>query len=319
MSLRYTGEATMDEPALRDVERWKDKIEVRLDNRQIFFLFFGSAMVACMLFVLGVIVGKRLESRGRAEAPAIEDPLAALDRFGATGTTAAPAPAPLTFPRALIGGGAGGSKNRETLGAHAEKAARAERAATKLAVTATPTFATTVAPPPALGAPALAPAPAATSNGNNKKLASLPRPVAATPSPTSKPVVTASAPRQASIAPKSVGAGGAAKPATVAAAKSSPSAPAKPNAAGAAPTEKTKGRFLLQLSSFQDKAEADAFARRFASQNAYVVASEVPGKGTWYRVRVGSYVNLQEATAAKSAFEREHSVIAYVAGNGPAR
>ncbi|MEO7669704.1 MAG: hypothetical protein ABIW57_10225, partial [Polyangia bacterium] len=71
MSLRYTGEATMDEPALRDVDRWKDKIEVRLDNRQVFFLFFGSAMVACMLFVLGVIVGKRLESRGRAEAPVV--------------------------------------------------------------------------------------------------------------------------------------------------------------------------------------------------------------------------------------------------------
>src|SRR5204862_6443115 len=45
MSLRYTGEATMDEPVLREVERWKDKIEVRLDNRQVFFLFFGSAMV----------------------------------------------------------------------------------------------------------------------------------------------------------------------------------------------------------------------------------------------------------------------------------
>ena len=38
-------------------------------------------MVACMLFVLGVIVGKRLESRGRAMAPVVEDPLAALDRF----------------------------------------------------------------------------------------------------------------------------------------------------------------------------------------------------------------------------------------------
>jgi DedD protein len=228
----------------------------------------------------------------------------------------------LTFPRALIGGGAGGSKNREpreTLGAHAEKAARAERSATKLAVTATPTFATTIAPTPSVGAPTLAPAPAAPSNGNNKKLASLPRPVAGTPSSTSKPVVTASASHQASSAPKLAGAGGAAKPATVAAAKSSASAPAKPNAAGVTPTEKAKGRFLLQLSSFQDKAEADAFARRFASQNAYVVASEVPGKGTWYRVRVGSYVNLQEATAAKSAFEREHSVIAYVAGNGPVR
>src|ERR1700712_4713222 len=103
MSVSYTGDPTMDEPALRDVERWqgKDKIEVRLDNRQVFFLFFGSAMVACMLFVLGVIVGKRLESRGRAEAPVIEDPLAALDRFSAP-ASATPGGTALAFPRTLL-------------------------------------------------------------------------------------------------------------------------------------------------------------------------------------------------------------------------
>src|SRR5215471_20598639 len=92
MSPRYTATAGMTETALRDVERvrdvdrlrdvdrWRDKIEVKLDNRQVFFLFFGSAVVACMLFVLGVIVGKRIESRGRAEALELQDPLAALDR-----------------------------------------------------------------------------------------------------------------------------------------------------------------------------------------------------------------------------------------------
>ena len=78
----------MEQQGLRDVDRWKDKIEVRLDNRQVAFLFFGSALVACLLFVLGVIVGKRLESRGRALAPEIEDPLALLDRVAST--TAAP-------------------------------------------------------------------------------------------------------------------------------------------------------------------------------------------------------------------------------------
>ena len=73
MSLRYTAVASMDGPALEDadqnVERWREKIEVKLDNRQVFFLFFGSAVVACMLFVLGVMVGKRIESRGQADAP----------------------------------------------------------------------------------------------------------------------------------------------------------------------------------------------------------------------------------------------------------
>jgi cell division septation protein DedD len=80
-----------------------------------------------------------------------------------------------------------------------------------------------------------------------------------------------------------------------------------------------KGKFLLQLNGFQDRKEADAFARRLGGQSAHVVPLEVPGKGTLYRVRVGSYGSLQEATTAKAAFEREHNVIAYVAGTGPAR
>jgi cell division septation protein DedD len=106
MTVRYTAIEGMEDPALRDVdrnaERWRDKIEVRLDNRQVFFLFFGSAVVACMLFVLGVMVGKRIESRGQAASPEVQDPLAALDRAH-TPVAGAAAPAPqLTFPNTLI-------------------------------------------------------------------------------------------------------------------------------------------------------------------------------------------------------------------------
>jgi septal ring-binding cell division protein DamX len=96
----------MEETADRDLDRavrtaqWNDKIEIRLDNRQVFFLFFGSAVVACMLFVLGVIVGKRLESRGRAEAPEVQDPLAVLDKVDQR--PSAVAPVELTFPKTLV-------------------------------------------------------------------------------------------------------------------------------------------------------------------------------------------------------------------------
>ncbi|HXJ22263.1 MAG TPA: SPOR domain-containing protein [Polyangia bacterium] len=113
MSVRYTAMHSMDAAAIdarddadgadRNVERWREKIEVRLDNRQVFFLFFGSAVVACMLFVLGVMVGKRIESRGQAEAAPMTDPLAALDRVHQPPPgVAAPEPA-LTFPRTLAG------------------------------------------------------------------------------------------------------------------------------------------------------------------------------------------------------------------------
>jgi len=120
MSLRYTAVASMDGPALEDadqnVERWREKIEVKLDNRQVFFLFFGSAVVACMLFVLGVMVGKRIESRGQANAPVLQDPLAALDRAHQPPPgVAAPEPQ-LTFPSTL---GLGGAPKVKGAGAHA--------------------------------------------------------------------------------------------------------------------------------------------------------------------------------------------------------
>src|SRR6476469_2293382 len=68
---------------MRDLDRWKDKVELSLDGRQIFFLFFGSAVGACFIFVLGVLIGKRLEARAIAMSPAtVEDPLAALDQPG---------------------------------------------------------------------------------------------------------------------------------------------------------------------------------------------------------------------------------------------
>jgi cell division septation protein DedD len=92
------------EEADRNVERWREKIEVKLDNRQVFFLFFGSAVVACMLFVLGVMVGKRIESRGQADAPVLQDPLAALDRAHQPPVGVAAPDPQLTFPSTLGGG-----------------------------------------------------------------------------------------------------------------------------------------------------------------------------------------------------------------------
>jgi cell division septation protein DedD len=79
-------------------ELYKDKIEVSLDGRQIFYLFFGGAVVACLVFVLGVMVGRRLEARAHvdraAATSATRDPLAALDRL-------AEGKGEMTFPSAL--------------------------------------------------------------------------------------------------------------------------------------------------------------------------------------------------------------------------
>jgi cell division septation protein DedD len=92
---------------IRDADRFKDKIEVSLDSRQIFLLFFGGAVVACLVFVLGVMVGRRLEGRDRVAARAATstavDPLAALDELGAD-ERADPRGEELAFPAALAGG-----------------------------------------------------------------------------------------------------------------------------------------------------------------------------------------------------------------------
>jgi DedD protein len=236
----------MNESALRDVERWKDQIEVKLDNRQVFFLFFGSAVVACMLFVLGVIVGKRIESRGRGDSLEVQDPLAALDRVHQPPSVAGPVapPAELTFQKAL-------------------SAAPGKSALASLPRTTTP-----------------------------KPLAMAPKPVATTPKP------LAMAPKPVAV-PKALALAAPPKPAALPAAS-------RP----AAEAAKVKGKYTLQLSAFATREEAEAFAQKF--DGTFIVPTEVPGKGTWFRVRCGNFGTYQEATAAKTSFERDNKVIALV-------
>jgi septal ring-binding cell division protein DamX len=275
----------MEDRGLRDIERWRDKIEVRLDNRQVFFLFFGSALVACMLFVLGVIVGKRLESRGRAVSPEIEDPLALLDKVA---TSPRLAQSGVTFPQALFG-----TANKASVDKHAKKnlvpAVEDDSASRKTVALAKPGEGNASAP--------VVTAPAA----ENK-----PAPAKPAAKPESKPAVAAAEEKSAQAAlnrPKPV----EAKPAEVKESK-----PAVIPTVAAAGDSKSKGRYTLQLSSFQDKSEAETFAKKFEGERPYMVVSEIPGKGTWYRVRVGDYASSKDALAAKQSFEKKHSAIAYV-------
>jgi DedD protein len=249
----------MEHQGLRDVERWKDKIEVRLDNRQVAFLFFGSALCACMLFILGVIVGKRLESRGRAMAPEIEDPLTLLDRVAAS---SAPAPAAVEAAPAAV---------------------RARRAA----------------PPPAESKAPVRPA---------EKVVPRPLAKAADNKPADKAGSEVADPVPPPVKPR--------PPSPVAreaVAVPAPAAEVPPAVPPSSPSS-SKPRFMLQVGSFPMRAEADAFAGTFAGQNAVVVPWEVPGKGLWYRVRVGNYQSFKEAIDAKIVFEKKHNKIALVIG-----
>jgi cell division septation protein DedD len=252
---------------MRDLDRWKDKVELSLDGRQIFFLFFGSAVAACLVFVLGVLVGKRLEARALALTPApVEDPLAALDQLG----EADDADEGLTFHKALT---------KDAVAAKKPVAEKVEKPADL-----------PLPPPPPPAAPIVASKPVVV-----EPPAAPPAPVVA---PAPKPVVAAAKP-----APLPPG-----KPQVVAAA-----APKKPDAAKK--PDALSSHFTLQLSAFPEKSDAEEFMKKIqtAGYKPFLVASEIPGKGIFFRVRVGDYASRQAAVDAKAEFERKQRMIAYVA------
>ncbi len=201
---------------MRDLERWKDKVELSLDGRQIFFLFFGSAVAACLIFVAGVLTGKRIAERAAlAAAPAAEDPLAALDRLGPDGQGGEADDDGLTFHQALA----------PAAGERHGRAPRREQ------------HEPTPPPPPA-------PAPEA-----------------------------------------------------------------------AAPAAAAGGHYTLQLSAFVEKEDAREFMQKMqaAGFKPFLVQSDIPGRGVFYRVRVGDYPTKKAANEAKSDLQRKQHVLAYIA------
>ncbi len=249
-----------------DTELYKDKIEVSLDGRQIFYLFFGGAVVACLVFVLGVMVGRRLEARGHVDkvagTSAARDPLAALDRMGSDGT--------MTFPSALSGsGGPTAAVDREIAAMRARKKELAAEAAKPTAVK-----------PEAVKPDAV-------------------KPDAVKPEAAKPEAVKPEAAKPTAVKPEAV------KPDAVKPEAAKPEAPRSVDAA--------KAKFTLQLSAFQDQAEAEAFLStvKSAGYGAYVTAAEVDGK-QFYRVRLGNYATYDDAVAAKAEFEKKVPKIAYV-------
>ena len=68
---------------------------------------------------------------------------------------------------------------------------------------------------------------------------------------------------------------------------------------------KDKVRFTLQLSSFQDKSEAEAFlaTTRSAGFQTYLTEADVNGKG-FYRIRLGSFRSQDAANDAKAEYDK---------------
>lgn len=76
----------------------------------------------------------------------------------------------------------------------------------------------------------------------------------------------------------------------------------------------SEGGFMIQVASFQQQEDADAFAQelRRRGHRAFRQAANVPGRGVWHRVRVGSFKTKYEAGMYKKKLEDVERVTALV-------
>lgn len=75
-----------------------------------------------------------------------------------------------------------------------------------------------------------------------------------------------------------------------------------------------EGGYQLQVSSFHTQSEAQSFADQLRARGhkAYVVEAAVPGRGTWYRVRIGPFGSQRAAAEYRASFEEREHVVPFI-------
>lgn len=257
---------------MRDSHRLKEKYELSLDNRQIVSITIASLVVLGGVFMLGVVVGKKLSAETAALQQQPTDLLGQLDRKTDALETVK-ADAALTFQDELT---RKAPTPTPTLIAEAPivrpVASGVERPVEPVAV----------APQPEV----IAPADAAVAE------------VAVAPEPV-KPVLPEN-PKGDPVATRTVDGGGL---------KEAFGKAQRP------PTETAAdGAWTVQLSAYQDKGEADRFAAGLRDKGyaPYIVEASIPGKGTWFRVRMGRFGTKDAASRYMDDFRRETAMNAIV-------
>ncbi len=86
-----------------------------------------------------------------------------------------------------------------------------------------------------------------------------------------------------------------------------------PPSADTAPAGR-EGGYQLQVSSFRTQGEAQGFADqlRARSHKAYVVEAHVPGRGTWFRVRIGPFQTKNAVLQYRTGFEAREHIVPFV-------
>lgn len=78
-----------------------------------------------------------------------------------------------------------------------------------------------------------------------------------------------------------------------------------------------KGGYFVQVAAFRAAGDAESRAKKL-SQKGYktvIVKADVPGKGTYHRVRLGPFASLDEAKAFALKFEKKEKGSTYIPAN----
>jgi cell division septation protein DedD len=257
---------------MRDESRVKEKFELSLDGTQVASIVVGALIVLGVVFVVGLDVGKQLASRQQPPGARSADPLAALDS-PVSPDPKEPSPR-LSYHEVLT--------KDQPVHHPSPPAARPPP----------------VAPAPA---PAAAPAPAPVaaaepSEPRAEKSAEQPAKPAAPPPPPAAP--------SSDEAEDS--------PATDARPKPVAALPVAGPAVERSPASAAERAFAIQVGASQELAEANRIAERFKSYRPRIVTAEVPGKGRWYRVRVGAFENRGEASRYLADLTRETGASGFI-------
>ncbi len=262
--------------------RVKERFELAMDAKQVIAVLVGSLVILGGVFVLGITVGRQ-QSPPPAAATTIaapKDALARLDEPIASHEEPAPelkAHQALTDTRSMDKSLPVPSPKTTTVAITAPPPGPVTPAATDPVIQAPPA----PAPAPAAEAAAQPPAPAVAAGVDTAKQAP-----AASPKPAHAP--HSNAPFAKKLA-----------------AKAKPASNQAHAAAGA------KRAYTIQVASVAHRADAERLAKKLSSRHPRIVSADVPGKGRYYRVLVGSYDSADAAKRQAASLTRSgvHGIV----------
>ncbi len=292
---------------MRELDRVKDKIEIRLDPRQVVTLGVATTVFCGMLFGAGYWAGRR-QARPQGNEPA---DLATLDAASRAvrdeGKSSIPSPAlgdvEFLFPAVVAAGPGRGPEQAPVRVPALIVQSQGGLDDTPRVAAAEPAR---IAPPPEAVRQAALPVAAALPPVEPVRAAPRPvverpiEPARPTPPPVERAPVAAATPKPAVPPPDELEAAPAA-PASLAAAVPAPPDEDDPKKSTlpreGSSTGGQKAQYTLQVKAARDKGEADAVVEKLrkAGFEPSLIVADVPGKGRYYRVRVGRFENVEKA------------------------